>query len=230
MPLVTPTTPNLPDYLTFLGEGGVVGIPAVNLPPGFTGTGTVDGTTEDLVVATVLTGSVEIGASVYDANGLIPVSVTVTKQISGSAGGPGVYLMSGVSTGAAAGEAIGAYNDTVVMSFQVAKDIVNLALNCGSPRIYTLAVYNLAADRLINFALDIPDQTYFKDLRCRLRVEDRTPGVVSSTSDEGTSSSYLNPEFMETLTLQDLQTLKTPYGRQYMAFAQMYGRTIWGLT
>lgn len=231
MPFVNPTTPNLPDYLTFLGTSGVVGIPAVNLPPVFTGIGAVDGTTNELAITSIDgTGVVQIGAYLYDAGGFIPPFTTVTSQISGSAGGIGIYTMSATSTGAAIGEAVGSYDNTVVMTFLIARDTVNAVLNCGSPMIYTLAVYNLAADRLINFALDIPDQTFFTDLRCKLRIEDRTPGVTSSTSDQGTAASFLNPLFMETLTMQDLQTLKTPYGRQYMAFAQMYGRNIWGLT
>ena len=52
---------------------------------------------------------------------------------------------------------------------------------------------------------------------------------MASASDEGTSTALLNPEFMKTLTLQNLQALKDPYGRTYLQFAQSFG-PVWGLT
>lgn len=115
-------------------------------------------------------------------------------------------------------------------SFDVAYDIVNPDLAQGSSLIYVLAVYNLGVDRLINYAIDVSGQTYFADLRKSLNLLDITVGVIDSGSDQGTSAGIANPEQMKLLTFQDLQTLKTPYGRQYMAFAQMYGQTLWGLT
>jgi hypothetical protein len=121
-------------------------------------------------------------------------------------------------------------DDSIPTTLSIAQDIVNEALSCASPHIYTLAVYNLAADRLLNFAIDQPNQTYFQDLRKQFRISDISVGVVASISDEGTSMSVLNPESMKALTLQDLQTLKTHYGRAYMGFAQMYGTNLWGLT
>jgi hypothetical protein len=53
--------------------------------------------------------------------------------------------------------------------------------------------------------------------------------VVAGTSDAGSSTSLLNPEFMKTLTMRDLRTLKDPWGRAYMEAAMDYGE-IWGLT
>ncbi len=110
----------------------------------------------------------------------------------------------------------------------VAIDVVNLTLN-AIPDVYTLAVYNRAGDNLINYAPDAAPSTYFADLRANYKISGFTAGVVSSTSDEGTSVSIDNPDFMKGLTMSDLQNLKTPYGRQYLAFAQRYG-TLWGLT
>ena len=122
-------------------------------------------------------------------------------------------------------------------AYDVALDIVNEALNGASPTIYTLAVYNLGLDNLVNWAQDIPggtlypntDLPYFKGLRASLNIAQFTPGVVTSASDSSTSTSLLNPEALKDLTLGDLQNLKTTWGRQYLAFAQMYG-PIWGLT
>ena len=54
-------------------------------------------------------------------------------------------------------------------------------------------------------------------------------GVISASNDESTGESVLNPEFMKTLTLGNLQNLKTPWGRQYLAFAMDFGET-WGIS
>jgi len=54
--------------------------------------------------------------------------------------------------------------------------------------------------------------------------------VISSTSDESSSSSYMNPEQLKMLTLANLQNLRTPYGRAYLGIVQSYGRNIWGIT
>lgn len=119
--------------------------------------------------------------------------------------------------------------DIIVTSLAIAQEIVNEQLACASPRMYTLAVYNLATDRLINYAPDVQNQTYFQDLRKDMKINQPSVGVVSSSSDESTSTTLLNPEQMKYFTLRDLQMLKTPYGREYMGLAQSVG-TIWGLT
>ena len=117
-------------------------------------------------------------------------------------------------------------------SFDASISGANLAFNAlamGQSTVYANAVYNLAGDMLINFANDQDGRTYFKDLRTRFNINNFQPGVISSSSDTGTSTSLLNPEFMKTLTLSDLQNLKTPFGRQYLMIAQAQG-TLWGLS
>lgn len=122
-------------------------------------------------------------------------------------------------------------SDAITTSFSVALETVDdTFLNAATPTLYTLAVYNLAADRLINYALDQPGQTYFQDLRKQFRLNDVSVGVPSSANDQGTAVGILNPEFLKTLTMQDLETLRTPYGRQYMSFALKYGPSLWGVT
>lgn len=72
-------------------------------------------------------------------------------------------------------------------------------------------------------------ETYFATLRRQFNLAGFVPGVISASNDESTGQSILNPEFMKGLTLGNLQNLKTPYGRQYLAFAQDYGQ-IWGVS
>jgi hypothetical protein len=116
----------------------------------------------------------------------------------------------------------------IVWAYNVAIELVNLGLQAASPTVYMLAVYNLAASNLVNFAQDQAGNTYFADLRRTLQIDSMVPELVTSASDQGTSSSYFIPDFYKNISLADLQYLKDPWGRQYLAFAQRYG-TLWGL-
>lgn len=130
----------------------------------------------------------------------------------------------------------------IPLAFQIAMDLVNCDLNKASPDIYTLAVYNLGGDNIINLAPDVQppvpyidpankDQlSFFAFLRWKWKLLDFNSGVVQSTGDEGTNVSLVVQEAAKNFTLANLQNLKTPYGRQYLAFAQLAGPTIWGLT
>jgi hypothetical protein len=94
---------------------------------------------------------------------------------------------------------------------------------------YAIAVYNLAADRIISFAPDQTGRTYFVDMRRDLGINTFRAGVVASSGGTGNSQSTLNPEFMKGLTMGDLQNMKTPYGREYLNIAQQIG-PLWGVT
>ena len=127
--------------------------------------------------------------------------------------------------------------DVIGMAFQVANSIVNPALQnvAANPTlsppltIFDLAVYNLAGDQLLNYAQDQPGQNYFAGLREKYKLTSFISGVTTASYDQGTGQTTLNPEFMKELMLSDLQNMKTPYGRQYLAFAQRYG-TLWGMS
>ena len=127
----------------------------------------------------------------------------------------------------------------IAMALCVAIDIVALSFIQISPLIYVLMVYNLAGDNLINYAQDQadapniegsnPSAPYFRNLRQRWNINGFAPGVVISTSDQGTSAGLVVQEAARNFTLADLQNLKTPWGRTYLGFAQKYG-TIWGVS
>jgi hypothetical protein len=196
----------------------------------------------------------------------------------------------------------------IATAYAVAKSLVLCDFACMDPTIYTLMVYNLAGDNLLNYAPDqyaaitgitwaggaatvttgtahgfatgdvlsitgcaplayntqpgpantfigtpiivtgagtftyaiatnpgtftqggTASETYFATLRRQFNLAGFVPGVISASNDESTGQSILNPEFMKGLTLGNLQNLKTPFGRQYLAFAQDYGQ-IWGVS
>jgi hypothetical protein len=132
-------------------------------------------------------------------------------------------------------------SEDIPLSLSVAVATVNEALQLGGTyanaatgivtlSLYVLAVYNLATDRLVNWANDVPGQTLFKDTRDAMGLMRPAVGVATSAADQGTAGTLINPEQLKMLTLDDLQTLRTPWGRRYLGIAQAYGTVIWGLS
>lgn len=109
-------------------------------------------------------------------------------------------------------------------------DTAGAALNTGNWSMYVLAVYNLAADNLVNYAVDQPGNTYFEKLREKLNILGFVSGVVQSSADESTSVSIVVQEAAKAFTLANIQNLKTPWGRAYLGIAQSYGPSTWGMT
>lgn len=95
--------------------------------------------------------------------------------------------------------------------------------------LYQRAVYNLAGDTLINWAQDQEGQNFFETVRDKFGCNSFVAGVISSSSDEGTSESLVVPEAFKELTIANLSNLKTPYGRAYLGIVQSWG-TVWGLS
>jgi hypothetical protein len=123
----------------------------------------------------------------------------------------------------------------VEMSYDVSLELVNLYLDIASPGIYTIAVYNLAGDYLVNIAQDDTSTplgttpTYWADLRKAFSINSFILGVINAANDEDTSAASQIPLGLQNLTIADLQTLKTPWGRVYMGIAQSVG-SMWGIS
>lgn len=117
-------------------------------------------------------------------------------------------------------------------AFSTALATVNPAIRCVSALLFMEAVYNLAGDFLLNYCPDQADQTFFADARGKegFNLTAFVPGVVSAAADVSTSDGLVVPDFFKNLTMGDLQNLKTPYGRRYLAIAQDYGPTVWGIS
>ncbi len=113
----------------------------------------------------------------------------------------------------------------VSLSWTMSLDWVNRQIACISPVLYSQAVYNLAASFLLNFGPEVA----FGPVREKLGINNFTAGVISASSDESTSQTRVVSDALKNLSLADLQQLKDPYGRWYLAIAQQYG-DLWGLT
>lgn len=108
-------------------------------------------------------------------------------------------------------------------------EIVNDDIQTLSTLLYDQAIYNLGVSNLIEFASDQPGSTFFADARIKYKVAGFVGGVVSSTSDEGTSTTLATPDWLQRASIAELQYLKNPWGRQYVQIAQRMG-TNWGST
>ncbi len=249
--MINSLVPNLADYRTFLLAAGIPPPQAPTVFPSVAGTvsaGTVSTLTD---IAANWTENQWIGCVVFDVTqswGGVVVSNTPTVvsfivsagsvQLIDSSGGFVSNSSGGLitATGNTAGLAPAPGDQYIIvqpvasMSLGVAEQVVNDDLQAAVPALYTLAVYNLAADRLINYAPDQTGQNFFASNRSSYHLLDIEVGVIQGASDQGTSGSYLNIEAMKTFTLGDLQMLKTPFGRRYMEIAMNYGPTLWGMS
>jgi hypothetical protein len=125
----------------------------------------------------------------------------------------------------------------IPVAFTVALGTVYRVLQRVNPEIYNLAVYNLGTSIILNWAPDVPNAPtlpvgdknlpYFAAMRANLGINNFTAGVIQNSFDNSTGAGWLVPDQLKSLTLANLQQLKDPYGRQYLAWAQSAG-SLWG--
>ncbi|HET8685028.1 MAG TPA: hypothetical protein VFM18_00015 [Methanosarcina sp.] len=106
---------------------------------------------------------------------------------------------------------------------------VNDIIQQASTTLYDTAVYNLGGHYLIEFASDQPGLTYFADARTSFDINGFVAGVIQSAGDQGTSEAMLVPDFFKEFQMSDLDVMRTPWGRFYLAIAQKMAYT-WGLS
>ena len=107
------------------------------------------------------------------------------------------------------------------------------AMTCGGnmPSIqYVRAVYNLGVDRFIRIAQDGTSGTFYQDQRAQFGILVFKPGVVMATGDQGTSDTLVVPDWYRNIPMNTQQLLKTPWGREYIGYAQMYGPYVVGVS
>jgi hypothetical protein len=117
----------------------------------------------------------------------------------------------------------------ITWALSYAEEMTLLVLRAVGQDYYCFAVYCLATSFLLNWCPDTPPGTFFADARKSMNLTSFTPGVVNSAADQGTSDSLLSPEFLQGLTLGQLQALKDPFGRAWLAAQQDLG-AIWGIS
>lgn len=71
---------------------------------------------------------------------------------------------------------------------------------------------------------------FFANLRKQFNLLSLVAGPVESSGDQGTNQKLVVPDFFKTITLSDLDMLKTPWGQRYLAYAQKAGPTVVGVS
>jgi hypothetical protein len=99
-----------------------------------------------------------------------------------------------------------------------------------TPIEYVLAVYNCGGHILLKITPDQPGQSFFAQARSSMKLAEPEIGIIQSSGDESTSNSFAIGEGMRNMTLGDLNFYRTPYGREFLAYSQDAGPSIWGLT
>ncbi|MCO4880241.1 hypothetical protein [Paraburkholderia caribensis] len=119
------------------------------------------------------------------------------------------------------------------MAYQIACGWIPCELQLINPQaFYQLAVDCGGASFLINWGVDTPtaqDPNFYKSLRTKYNTAGSFQGVITSASDDGTSDSFQVPDWVKNATMQDLQWLKDPFGRQLLGMLQQMG-SLWGLS
>lgn len=110
---------------------------------------------------------------------------------------------------------------------------INWALEPGGDTpsiVYVMAVYQLGFHHLLKVVPDQSAATYFADLRAKYGLLSFTSGPIIAAADESTYQNMQSADWMKTMTLSSLDLLKTPWGREYLMYAQSYGPTIVGVS
>ena len=95
---------------------------------------------------------------------------------------------------------------------------------------YVLAVYNLGTDRFVRLAMDDGQGTFYATQRSNFGILEFKPGVVMASGDNSTSQTLVVPDYYKELPMWGQELLKTPWGREYLAYAQMYGPYVVGVS
>lgn len=72
--------------------------------------------------------------------------------------------------------------------------------------------------------------TFFASLRKQYQILSLVAGPVQTATDQGTSTTLAVADLFKTLTIGDLDLMKTPWGQRYLAYAQKAGPTVVGVS
>jgi hypothetical protein len=208
-----PTAPNVPDFNTFVLNQGV---PSADLPSGTLTAVSIDASGN--LSASSSTGTIAVGMALIGTG----INTYIATWNSGTNSG----TVSPAPSFAVSAASATTYSPYLAWAFSVAIDIA-LAPPPGMPALmYVLAVYNLGMHQLLKIGQDQSGQTFFADQRKAFNLLTFQAGPVASSADQSTSETLVTADFIKGLTMQGLDQLNTPWGREYLAYAQMYGPSI----
>jgi len=95
---------------------------------------------------------------------------------------------------------------------------------------FVLATYNCAGHILLKITPDQQGQAFFAGVRKDMKLLEPQIGAIVSSSDNGSSNSFAVGDGMRNMTIGDLDFMRTPMGRDYLAYLQDFGPGVWGLS
>lgn len=224
MAFVNPTTPNLPDFITFSQAQGLSATYLSPTSPYYQWALTY---AQDVTNNVPQMAAIEYVIAVYnlgfhhllmiaqDQSGLGitslawasgQVTVTTTAALTASVGSTVNFVISG----------------TVPLAYNGTYSCVVTGTNTF---MYALATNPGTVTQVGTFGTN-----FFATQRATYHLLSFSAGAISSSADQGTSENTINPEFFKYLTFSDLNVMLTPWGRAYLAYAQTYGPTVVELT
>lgn len=234
MTWTSPTTANLADFFTFCFQQGV---PTADLPQATIAVvdgGTLYETAPTVTIAAPVNTGVTMTATATISGGVV-TAIAVTNPGTNYGSFPDVTLSAPPSGGTQATAQVTALASAFPAQTLNSSLLRTIDDGAGAPLLgelssYVMAVYNLAFHMLLVFAPDQSGQTFFTTARKSYNLSNMRPGIVMAAGDQGSSQTMIVPQFFQHITLEALEATKTPWGRQWVEYQQMYGQTIWGFT
>lgn len=233
MAWIQPTQPNLADFFTYAYAQG---IPAASIPlPVLTVTAGGSGYTvaPTVTIAPPATGTAM--TAVATVSGGVVTALTAVYPGSNYASLPAVTIAPPPSGGTQATGEVTALSATAPVG--VLNQSIEITINSGGGASitgelsnYVRAVYNLGVHLLLLLAQDPFGTNFFATARTTFNLNKFRPGIVMAAGDQSTSQTFIVPKFFQDITLEGLEATQTPWGRQWLAYEQMWGPTVWGVS
>jgi len=219
MAFANPAAPNVIDFSVFVLNQGV---PSQDLPTGTLAT--VGIAASGAITAASAAGTVAAGMAVVGPG--IGSNTFLTAWNSGALSGT-VIPAPAATVETAGANVISPY---LQWAFDIAIGVALVPPSNMPPIAYVLAVYNLGMHQLLKIGQDLVGQSFFAQQRALFKMLTFQAGPVAASADQSTSTTLVTADFIKGLTMQGLDLLNTPWGREYLAYAQSYGPNIVGVS
>ena len=214
-----PQTPNPSDFLTFVyGQG----VPQGDFPSGSLAGVSID--TSGNLTATSSVGTVSAGMAIVLSTSVPYLYLTAWKGSNFSG------TVSPAPQTAVSDQTLSVYTPSLLWAFQYAFDRCPAGSGYIPASAYVPALYNLGMHQLLKIGQDISGQAFFTNARTQYSLLNFIGGIISSASDQNTASTTAVPDLLKNMNLSDLDLVKTPWGREYMAYAMEFGPYVVGMS
>ncbi len=219
MAFVNPTTPNVADFTTFLQTS--VGIPTSALPTNSPWITYAFNQAVALTLQIAQVTAIEYVLAVYNCGTHILIKITPDEQ---------ALVTASITTGTLD------VTDVASGTIAVGMQILNIATPVPTITAFGTGTggtgtYTISQDLTVSSTSMTLQGTYFQTQRGKdgFDLVGVPNAFLSASSDESTSQTMAVSDALQTLSLTDLDFMRTPWGREWIEYGQDYG-PVWGLT